>query len=96
VTNDDRKAPCSLRGDCEEIDGKAVCLCDLGFYGEVCEFIAFDGSGIALAFDGKDAAAQAEYPLSPIQLSRQRQAGLHDDALVPGAQAARRARAAPR
>jgi hypothetical protein len=69
VTNDDRKAPCSLRGDCEEVDGKAVCLCDLGFYGEVCEFIAFDGSGIALAFDGADAAAQVEYPLSPIQLS---------------------------
>jgi hypothetical protein len=75
VTNDDRKAPCSLRGDCEEIDGKAVCICDLGFYGEVCEFIAFSGSGIALAFDGKDAAAQAEYPLTPIQQSANPKAG---------------------
>jgi hypothetical protein len=46
-----------------EVNGKASCLCDLGFYGELCEFIAFEGSGVALAFSGV-AEAKAEYPLS--------------------------------
>lgn len=54
LTADDRKAPCSFRGECNEVDGKAVCLCDLGFYGALCEFIAFSGSGLALSFDGAD------------------------------------------
>ena len=28
------------------------CLCDLGFYGKSCEKIDFDGSGLALKFNG--------------------------------------------
>ena len=72
--NEDTELACSLRGECMEVDGKASCLCDLGFYGDICEFIAFEGSGAALAFTGVP-EAQAEYPLAPPQLSASAEQG---------------------
>jgi hypothetical protein len=50
---DPRQYTCSLRGECTETpDGKPSCLCDLGFHGNSCELIDFDGSGLALSFKG--------------------------------------------
>jgi hypothetical protein len=50
---DPRQYTCSLRGECSETAaGAPSCLCDLGFHGQSCELIDFDGSGLALHFTG--------------------------------------------
>jgi hypothetical protein len=50
---DDRKAPCSRRGDCwqDPLDGQARCLCRLGFHGERCELLDANGSGRMLEIE---------------------------------------------
>jgi hypothetical protein len=49
-STDERKAPCSRRGDCwlDPRDNKPKCLCRLGFRGEQCEELDANGSGLAL------------------------------------------------
>jgi hypothetical protein len=76
VTEDGRDLPCSLRGECTEIRGAAHCLCDLGFQGDVCERLDFQGSGLALTFPGSVQHPGVAYPLTADQLNTEPAEGI--------------------